>query len=345
VNAAAETLSKAPTRNRAIERRWNLPEDPRGLAVGEDGTVFYVGLAKTQAVIAVDAETGAVLKRVILDDPDIASTKELVTLRTDPESKRLYIANGSDESVTILSLPELGILREITLEGESIRDAIPDPRGRFIYILGRNVHIYDGDGDLELKTLEIDDPMALAVSSDGSRLAVLATEQFESAAATVVALYDANDGFNELSRDPMQTDKRIESAMFAAGDRAVVAFASDRLFEKLVASRPARAISHGEGSMRVEVGDLVNSNHVCLPEKTGPQIATLTGDGTTLVYAERRCSAGGSFSGSRRSVMPASLYGVNAWAIAWDGATNTIVATDPEGYLTVYKMPRVVTTR
>ena len=341
-------LLEAPTRHRAVIQRWALPGDPRGIAAAPDGTV-YVGLAEPQAVIAVDPRTGAILKRVVLDSPEIASTKELVTLRTNPEATKLYIANGSDESASILALPDLGILREITLEGETIRDVIPDPRGRFVYVLGRSLHVFDGEGEIALRTLDVDDPTAIAVSADGSRLAVFAAEDFGNATATVVALFDAGDNFKEVSREPMQTDKAIESALFAGGGRTVVAFARDRLFEKLVVSRPSRTISHGRdgsaGPMRIEVGDLVNSNHICLPEDTGPQVATLTPDGRTLVYAERRCSASGAFSGSQRNVMPASLYGVSAYAIAFNPATRSIVATDREGFLTIYHVPRVVTAR
>jgi DNA-binding beta-propeller fold protein YncE len=150
--AAAETLSLVSTRDRKVVRRWTLPGDPRGVAVGADGTI-YAGLAESQAVIAVDPKSGDVLKRVVLDSAEIAATKELVTLRTNPERTRLYIANGSDESATILSLPDLAVLREITMEGETIRDVLPDPKGRYVYVLGRRVHVYDKEGDTELRTL------------------------------------------------------------------------------------------------------------------------------------------------------------------------------------------------
>jgi len=44
-------------------------------------------------------------------------------------------------------------------------------------------------------------------------------------------------------------------------------------------------------------------------------------------------------------VTPASLYGVNAYAIAFDKLTNTLVATDREGFLTIYNLPRPATAR
>ena len=110
--------------------------DPRGIALGADKTI-YIGLAKPQAVIAIDGQTGATRKNVVLDSAEIASTKELVTLRTNRDRTRLYIANGSDESASILSLPDLSIRREITMEGEAIRDVLPDPNGRYLYLLGR----------------------------------------------------------------------------------------------------------------------------------------------------------------------------------------------------------------
>jgi DNA-binding beta-propeller fold protein YncE len=329
-----------------VVARWELPGSPRGVAVGADGTV-YAGLATPQAVVAIDPRSGTVLARTVLDSPEIASTKELVTLRIGGE--RLYIANGSDESATILSLPNLGIIREITLEGEVVRDVIPDPGGRFVYVLGRTLHVFDGEGDMELRSLDVTDPMAVAVSSDGARLAVIAAEDFGGTRATVVALFDPADGFKEISREPLQTDKVIEAALFAGNDRTLIAFARDRLFEKLVASRPWRTVSHGDaatdGPMRTAVGDLVNSNQICLPEGSGPQVAVLAKDGRTLIYAERRCSASGAFSGSQRNVLPASLYGVAAYALAYDASANAVVATDPKGFLTVYHVPRPATAR
>lgn len=343
----SDALKTSPTRDRKVLRRWALPGDPRGVALGSDGTI-YAGLAEPQALIAVDATTGAVKRRVVLDSPDIASTKELVTLRTNPERTRLYVAHGSDESATIHSLPNLAVLREITMEGETIRDVVPDPKGRYVYLLGRRVHVYDGEGDTELRTLPIEDPMAIAASANGSMLAVFAMEDFGNARATVVALYDTRN-WNELARDPLQTEKAVEGAVFANGDRSLIAFGRDSLFEKPVISRQAQAMTRntpdGPMMMTINFGDLVNSNRICLPEGSGPQIATTANVDTLLVYGERRCAASGTFSGSSRRVAPASLYGINAYALAYDEKNNAIVATDRAGFLTIYKVPRPVTVK
>ncbi len=47
-------------------RRWSVTGDPRGIALGADKTI-YIGLAKPQAVIAIDGQTGATRKNVVLD--------------------------------------------------------------------------------------------------------------------------------------------------------------------------------------------------------------------------------------------------------------------------------------
>ena len=339
----ATPLEPSSSRDRKIVRRWSLPGKPHGIAIGADGTL-YVGLAEPQAVVAIDPKEGAIRKRLVLDSAEIASTKELVTLRTNAERTRLYIANGSDESASILSLPDLGVLREITMEGETIRDAVPDPRGRYLYLLGRRVHVFDAEGRTELRTLDVADPMAIAVSANGAMLAVIATEDFGNARATVVAMFDTTT-FAQVARDPLQTEKTIEGAFFADRDRALIAVARDTLFEKPVVSRTAKGMTaEGNGSapmrMKIDFGDLVNSNTVCLPEGSGPQVATLASSDTLLVYAERRCSVSGAFSGSSRAVTPASLYGINAYALAYDKATNTLAATDPAGFLTIYNVPR-----
>lgn len=300
-------------------RRWELKGDPRGVAVGADGTV-YVGLAESQSVVAVDPVTGAVKKRVVLDSAEIASTKELVTLRTNSERTRLFIANGSDESAMILSLPDLAVLREITMEGETIRDAVPDPKGRYLYLLGRRVHVYDKDGKTELRTLDVDDPMAIAASA--TSLAVIAEENFGNTTATAVSLFDPKN-FSQTAREPLQTQEAIEAAMFAANGRSLLAFSRGTLFEKVLGARV-----------------LTNSNRVCLPGGSGPQIAALAGSETLVVYGERRCSASGVFTASARGVTPASLYGVDAYALAFDPKSNALVATDRAGTLTIYHVPR-----
>src|SRR5687768_15479738 len=76
---AQTALTPVSSGNRKIVRRWALPGDPRGVAIGGDGTI-YVGVAEPQAVLAIDPKSGVVKHRLVLDSAEIASTKELVTL-------------------------------------------------------------------------------------------------------------------------------------------------------------------------------------------------------------------------------------------------------------------------
>jgi hypothetical protein len=316
-----------------------VPGDPRGIALGADGTV-YVGLAQPQAVIAIDPRSGAIRKRVVLDSAEIASTKELVTLRTNRDRTRLYIANGSDESASILSLPGLGILREITMEGEPIRDVLPDPNGRYLYLLGRRVHVFDAAGEHEIRTIDsVNDPMAIAATSNGRLLAVIGSETFGSNKATVVSLYDTKN-LAEMARDPLQTADLIESALFADRDQALIAASRQHLFEKHLDTKPKPMTSTtGQLRMRIDFGDLVSSDRICLPEGSGPQIA-VAGSGNLVLFAERRCNSSGAFTGAERRITPASLYGVNAYALAYDASSNQLFVTDRAGFLTVYRVPR-----
>jgi hypothetical protein len=339
ISLSGQTLAPAPSRDRKIVKRWTLTGEPRGVAVGPDGTI-YVGLAQPQAVVAIDPKSGTVRQQFVLDSAEIASTKELVTMRTNAAGTRLYIANGSDESASILALPQLAVVREITMEGEAIRDALPDPKGRFLYLLGRRVHVFDADGKSELHTLTLDDPMAIAASANGQTLAILGSETFGDTKATVAALYDTTS-FNEVARDPMQTDKPVEAALFADNDRVLMAIGREWLYEKPLTRTAAKTMtSNGKGQMRMSIdfGDLTNSERICLPEGSGPQIATLAAP-DLLLFAERRCATSGVFTGSDRHVTPASLYGISAYAVAYDRATNTLVVTDKAGSLTIYKVP------
>lgn len=284
-----------------VVKRWPLAGDPHGIAIGTDGTL-YAGLAQPQAVVAIDPETGTTKRRVVLDSPDIASTKELVTLRIDAAGKRLFIANGSDESATILALPALTILREITIEGEAIRDALPDPNGRYLYVLGRRVHVYDFDGEHELRTIAVEDPTAIAASA--SRLAVFDRNGF--------TMYDttnfAGSGHHSLPAT-------VEAATFAGN--ALFAAAAGSLFE----------IS----------GNTIVRDSICLPKGSGPQITTPAG-ASLILLAERTCNSS-AFMAANRSVIPASLYGVDAYALAYDARKHVLYTTERAGYLTIYRVP------
>lgn len=326
-------------------KRWSIAGEPRGVALGADGTI-YVGLAQAQAVVAIDPKSGTVRNTLVLDSADIAATKELVTLRTNRDASRLFIANGSDESATILAIPSMKVVREITIEGESIRDALPDPKGRYLYLLGRRVHVYDANGERELRTIDFDDPMAIATTSDGASLALIGTEDFGNARATSVMVVETN-GFTEVAREPLQTDRVIEAALFAANDRALIAAGREWLYEKPINARAAKALTteaNGRQRMTIDFGDLVNSDRICLPEGSGAQIA-VAGAGDALLFAERRCNSSGTFAGSSRRITPTSLYGVNAYALAFDKTSNTLIATDKAGFVTIYKVPRPAVVR
>lgn len=332
-------LAEAPVRDRRVIGRWALENDPRGLAVGDDGTV-YVGLAKTQSVIAIDPATGRVVDELVLDREEIASTKELVTIRSAGKRNRLVIANGSDESVTIVGIPKLHVLREIGLEGEVIRDAVPDPTGRHLYVLGRTVHVYDFDGKMEIAELAEITPTAIAVSSDGSLLAVVGTEVFNGVDASVVSLYDTQT-LKEISREPLQTDRRIQSVLFAAGDRSLVVLAADWFGEKSLAARSEKQMANDNGRQRVrfDFGDFISGEQICLPQKSGPQVAASGLTSRSVIFAERRCSSSATFTASERKVTTASLYALSAYAITVDRTRKVVYATDPGGFLVKLKIP------
>ncbi|HET7434199.1 MAG TPA: hypothetical protein VFN10_05740, partial [Thermoanaerobaculia bacterium] len=58
-DSGRETLAAVASRDAKVVRRWQLPGDPRGVALGADGTI-YAGLAQPQAIAAIDPNSGAV---------------------------------------------------------------------------------------------------------------------------------------------------------------------------------------------------------------------------------------------------------------------------------------------
>lgn len=325
-----------PTRDRRVISRWTLSGDPRGVAAA--GGTIYVGLREPQSVVAIDASSGKIQREVVLDNTEFAATKDFESMRVDAVKNRLLIAQGTDESVSILSLPDLGVIREIGLEGEVIRDVLPDPKGRYLFILGRTVHIWDADGDRQLREIKTIDPSAIAVSSDGSTLAIVGSERFGDVAATMVSLIDLAR-LEETRREPLQTERAIRSAVFGRGTNALVVLAPDWLAEKSLAPAKGREMKPEGGGMRVRIdrADLVSSETICLPAGSVAQIAAT--DGETVYFAERRCASAGTTVAAPRTVRTASLYGVEAVALAYDDVRGALVATESGGFLTLYRLP------
>ena len=136
-----------------------------------------------------------------------------------------------------------------------------------------------------------------------------------------LAIYDTTT-FEEISRDRLETAKPVEQALFGAGDRVLLLLGRDMLYEKSLAQNK------------------IIREPICLPEGSGPQIAALASP-DLLLFAERRCNSSAAFAGTDRPVAPASLYGINAYAVAYDREANVLYTTERAGYLTIYRVPRV----
>ncbi|HXI12802.1 MAG TPA: hypothetical protein VNM92_09155 [Thermoanaerobaculia bacterium] len=335
---AATSLTPVGTRDPKIVRRWSLNGSPAGLAIGRNGIV-YVGMTNAQSLLAINISTGSIQKELVLDSPHIAATKELLTLRVNHDGTLLAIANGSDESVTLVAIPSLDVRREISLEGEVVRDTIFDHSGRNLFVMGRSVHAFDREGKKEIRRLEIDDPAAMAVDASGRLLAVAGSEDFGNGKVSILALYDTTT-LKEISREPLETDRRIQQLLFAADDQAIVAIADDWLGEKSLAMKAPKTMiqDQKQARIRLEFGDMMSTERICLPPKSGPQIATLGRPSSVVLFAERRCSAGSSFRASARKTTTQSVYGISAYAIAFDASAGRLFATDRAGYFTIYKV-------
>lgn len=329
-------------RNARILRKWTLPGSPGGLAVGRDGKLF-VGLSDRQSIVRIDPSRDLIEKEVILDRPEIASTKDLVTLRIDEAGpvRRLLTANGTDESATILSLDELAIRREITLEGELVRDIHPDPAARFLFVLGRDLHVFDWGGDNPIRTISEPRPMAIAVSSDGSHFAVAGSERIAGTTVTTLGLW-TSEPLREIRRIPLQTDAEIVSLSFAAGDRSIVAASTEAILQLTLSERTdqdeSALVNTDRGvRMRVRAADLISSDKVCLPDRATPQVMTLGPSGSEILFPEKRCGVGASFTAGRRLVSIDSLYGLEAHSIVFDPSRRAVFASGAGNQVVLYR--------
>ena len=254
-----------------------MPGDPRGVAIGADGTV-YVGLAaiagRHRDRSRRPARSGS---RSSSTPPRSRRRKSWSRCARIADRTRLYIANGSDESATDPLAPRP---RRPPRDHDGRRD---DPRrrprseGPLRLLLGRRVHVFDderrhGTAHARRSTIRWRSPRArTARRSRSSRPRTSATRRRPRWRCST------RRRSREIAREPLQTQKTIEAAMFADRRPRAVAFSRDSLFEKAGVSRPARRSPRAPTAhaMTHRLRRLVNSDRVCLPEGSGPQIATL----------------------------------------------------------------------
>ena len=163
---------------------------------------------------------------------------ETAFVRMAPDGQTAYVALSHLETLRFIAWnTELGgIAWRLDSDVEGPRGLAIDPAGRFAYILlGGRIAVIDlathrfagtplpaDEGDV------LPDPAAIAVSADGSRIAIAGNVADNNLTPASLAVYDA-EAFANLARRRAEraTDARLHRTILSGGNPAAVAFSAD----------------------------------------------------------------------------------------------------------------------
>lgn len=139
---------------------------PVELAVSQDGARLFALCEGTGEVVAFDAHTGAIVRRI-----PVGPVPKGLALSAD--GMRLYVANSWSDSISEIDTAALEVVRTLPA-GLEPNSAIPDLAGGFLYTanrIGNDISVIDLKTGTEVKRLVAGRGAAyLALSPDGSSI-------------------------------------------------------------------------------------------------------------------------------------------------------------------------------
>ncbi len=151
VNEPGNTISVIDLATRAVRDTFDLGEyrQPHGLAVSRDGRRLWVTAEAAQAVLELDAASGAILRTWTTGQ----NTSHMIVPAVD--ESRLFVANIRSGSATIIDRASGRVVSLATAPGAEGIDVSPD--GREVWVTNRadsSITVIDARGDSVLAKLE-----------------------------------------------------------------------------------------------------------------------------------------------------------------------------------------------
>ena len=109
-----------------IEARVPVGPEPRGVAIAPSGQHAYAAVGVANEVVQIDLNTHKITART-------AVGREPRSLAISADGKTLVATNARSQNISVLELPTLKKLRDISIEGDNLRQATLSPDGRFAY--------------------------------------------------------------------------------------------------------------------------------------------------------------------------------------------------------------------
>jgi len=146
-------------------------EEPQYLSPGElaasaDGKLLYIVSEKSDALLLVDAQSGAVIRRVSVGHVPRG-------LSVSANGKQIYVANSWTDTVSVIDAEKFVVVQTLATGAEPT-SAVPDKEGRTLYVANRlsnDISVIDLASGQEIKRLTAGRGASyLARSPDGSQI-------------------------------------------------------------------------------------------------------------------------------------------------------------------------------
>jgi YVTN family beta-propeller protein len=166
------TISVFDVPGRSLIRRFEIKKyyGPHGLAITNDGKSLFVTLERSRTVARLDAATGKMLNAIRV------GMRGSHYLALAPDNRWLYVANPSDDNITIIDVPGGSVDRHVLAgdypEGMAVS---PDGTELWIGVQGANQLVLMDVAETKKPIAEINcpgSPTRLEFTPDGSRVLV-----------------------------------------------------------------------------------------------------------------------------------------------------------------------------
>ena len=186
------------TATNAITATVPVGTTPHGLAVLPDGSRVYVADHGSEAVSVIDSATSTVVATI-----PVAGAPNFVT--SAPDGRHVYVSNDGTNSLNVIDTATNTVTATVQVGSVASGVAVITPDGKAVFVASTNagtVYKIDTATNAVVSTIATPHPSALAVSPDGSELAVV--DETDNSVSRFVTSTGALTGSTPIPGSPQQ---------------------------------------------------------------------------------------------------------------------------------------------
>jgi YVTN family beta-propeller protein len=186
------------TGTNAITATVPVGATPHGLAVLPDGSRVYVADHGGEAVSVIDSATSAVVATI-----PVPGAPNFVT--SAPDGRHVYVSNDGTNSLDVIDTATNTVTATVPVGSVASGVAVITPDGKDVFVASTNagtVYKIDTATNAVASTIATAHPSALAVSPDGSELAVV--DETDNSVSRFATSTDAGSGVTPIPGSPQQ---------------------------------------------------------------------------------------------------------------------------------------------